>query len=107
LIAWGFAAFAAVFPEIPLLIAFPLFPLGLLFGIPSLQATGPQPPSGPHNVAAEFFWLSAAGWVIYLTVCLTALLTKRRVLFFVFYGILCALLILNVQGCRAFLKHAG
>ena len=95
----------SVFPEIPLLLAFPLFPLGLLFGIPGLQATGPQPPTGPQNVVAVFFWLSAAGWLIYLTVSLTALLTKRRVLFFIFYGILCCLLVLNVRGCQVFLKQ--
>jgi len=46
-----------------------------------------------------------AGWLIYLAISLTAIITKKRSMFVLFYLGLVLLLILNVRGCQIFLKQ--
>jgi hypothetical protein len=107
LVAWGVAAVAAAFPELPLLLAFPLFPLGLLYGIPGWDSLFPPPASPPTRSGsgmAEFFLPLVAGWTIYLVVSLTATATKSRLMFFIFYMGLILLLVLNVRGCHTFME---
>jgi len=40
------------------------------------------------------------GWLPYVVLTVAALLTRRRSTYFVIYSILCALLVVNVVGCR-------
>lgn len=108
LIAWAVAVVASVFPEPVLLLAFPVFPLGLLYGIPGLTSLFPPPAGTPtvsKNPANEMFLAVAAAWVIYLAISLTATLAKRRTVFLIFYFGLILLLVFNVRGCRIFLKQ--
>ena len=108
LAAWAFAAVASIFPEPVLLLAFPIFPLGLLYGIPGLASLFPAPagpPTASANPLSELFLPTAAGWGIYLAVSLMATFTKKRTVFFVFYMGLVLLLFLNIRGCQSFLKQ--
>jgi len=108
LVAWAIAAVASIFPEPVLLIAFPFFPLGFLFVVPGLSALFPPPvapPTAATNPIGEFLLPVTAGWLIYLAISLTAIITKKRSMFVLFYLGLVLLLILNVRGCQIFLKQ--
>ena len=108
LAAWSLAVVASAFPEPVLLLTFPLFPLGLLYGIPGLTLLFPPPATAPTattNPMSEFLLPMTVGWVMYLMVSLTATVTRKRTIFLVFYLGLIMLLILNVRGCRIFLKQ--
>jgi hypothetical protein len=109
LAAWILAALAAAFPEPVLLLAFPLFPLGLLSGIPEVNSLFPQSPSGAPTASASypsaFVYVALGGWAIYFVLSVLATATKRRTLFFILYMVLVTLLILNVRGCQSFMKH--
>ena len=107
LVAWALAAVASVFPEPVLLLAFPVFPLGLMYGIPGLASLFPppaRPPTASPNPMSELFLPLVVGWGIYLAVSLTATITRKRSVFFIFYMGLILLLVFNVRGCQAFLK---
>jgi hypothetical protein len=95
--AWVIAALATVLVEIALLLAFPMFPLGLFIAMETrgLAVGGPL-----SSIGAA----CAVGWVVYLAISLAALFTKRWLLFILFYGILGALLVFNVQGCHHMMK---
>jgi hypothetical protein len=72
-------------------ILYPIFfPAGLfrIFGVPENEAT-----DHPGRVI---------GWVIYFGLTVATCLSRRKVVYFVLYAILCILLSLNVVGCRAF-----
>jgi hypothetical protein len=105
LAAWAIAAVASAFPEPVLLLALPLFPLGLLFGIPGLGSLFPPPVTPPANPMSEFLLPMTVGWLMYLVVSLTATIAKKRSIFLIFYLGLILLLIFNVRGCQSFLKQ--
>ena len=65
------------------------FPIGL-FGlfIPSLFW------------ARGFIAAVVIGWIFYSALTIYCLLQKRRVKYFVVYGILCGCLLLNLVGCQ-------
>jgi len=94
--AWVIAALATVLVEIPLLLAFPMFPLGLFIAL----EIGPAK-SGPF---ASMGFVCALGWLLYLVITCAGLFTKRWLLFVLFYGILCLLLVFNVRGCHHMMK---
>jgi hypothetical protein len=89
--AWVIAAFATVLIEIPLLAFFPMFPAGLAYVISGQEMEGS-------------LLMMAVGWFIYSVITSLAMVAKRRVFYFVIYGILCLLLVLNVKGCHQILK---
>jgi hypothetical protein len=91
LAAWCIAALATVLIEIPLLILFPLFPLGFYYRL-----------RGTDDIYG--FWPVTLAWTGYLLITFSALFTKRWLFFVLLYGILVAMLVLNVQGCHAMLK---
>lgn len=68
LAAWVIAALATVLVEIPLLLAFPMFPLGLFIAF----EIGPAR-SGPF---ASMGFVCALGWLLYLVVTCAALFTR-------------------------------
>lgn len=90
LITWGIAAVATTFPEIPLVLLFFLFPSGLAY-----MLTGRE-----GGIAALVF-----GWLVYLTINITILVTKKRLVFYGLYIVFFVMLIYNVQGCRRILSH--
>ena len=94
--AWVIAALATVLVEIPLLLALPMFPLGLFIAI----ELGPAR-SGPF---ASMAFVCALGWLLYLVISCAALFTKPWLFFLLFYGSLCLLLVLNVRGCHHMMK---
>ena len=91
--AWGIAAFATVLVEIPLLLFFPWFPLGLVCLFYNKDNDG-------HS-----HLFMAVGWFFYTFITVSAMMTKRRQFYFLIYGLLCLLLILNVIGCHQILRH--
>jgi hypothetical protein len=107
--AWALAAVAsAAFSGALLVFAFPVFPLGLYYGIPGLSSLLPSthtPPSETTNYLGDYFLAVTAGWLLYSVVCLAATMIGKRKPFLLFYLILILLLILNVQGCHTFVKH--
>jgi hypothetical protein len=84
--AWGIAGIATVFYEIPLLIFFPFFPSGLtfLFGL-----------RGVADAIGQF-----VTWAVYYVLIKILLRTEQRRRYFIIYGILCCILLLNVVGCH-------
>ena len=89
LAAWCAAVAATVFTYPPLLKGAAFFPYGLmtvwvwLFGL--------KPQQAPHFLA---------GWFLYLVLSVSALVTRRRTLYFVVYALLCLLLAVNAVGCH-------
>ncbi len=88
LLAWvaAFITLAASNPELVFYVWF--FPMGLL------EILGTKPAGQKTKV---LMWLV---WLIYLALTLAALRCGKRFLFFVLYGVICLLLILNVVGCQ-------
>ena len=86
--AWGAAVIACAIPEPALLAVAWLFPFGLF-----ALCVRPQTMSDMEGLAAF-------GWIIYLGLSIFALRQRRPARYFVFYAVLCALLILNVVGCH-------
>ena len=73
-------------------IFYPLFfPVGLfrLLGVPETKSI-------------DQAHLLIGGWLVYIGLTAAACLSKRKRAYFIFYGLLCALLALNSFGCRAF-----
>jgi hypothetical protein len=66
-----------------------LFPFGLITCV--ISALGIKSQNAPHVIF---------GWLLYLALTIAGLLTRRRLAYFVIYGILCVLLLLNVIGCH-------
>ena len=66
-----------------------LFPYGLITFV--VSAVGIKSQNAPHVIF---------GWLLYLALTIAGLLTGKRLTYFVIYGILCVLLILNVIGCH-------
>jgi hypothetical protein len=66
-----------------------LFPYGLITFV--ISALGIRSQNAPHVIF---------GWLLYLALTIAGLLTGKRITYFVIYGILCVLLILNVIGCH-------
>ena len=104
--AWALAALATVLVEIPALIGFPLFPLGLWEMLTGVLSESSHRPTITHTDSVVFTFVCAA-WLVYLALTFGALFSKRRLVFILFYGALCCLLILDVQGCHTILKHMG
>ena len=90
--AWAIAGLATVLIEIPLLVFFPFFPLGL-FSLLHGQEVAPG------------YLAMGCGWLIYIIITDAALLANKRFVYFGIYGVLCLLLILNVAGCHQILKN--
>jgi hypothetical protein len=94
--AWVIASLATVLVEIPLLLCFPIFPLGLFIAI------GPAP--ARSGLFGSITFACAVGWLLYLLITCAASFTKRWLFFLLFYGILCLLLVFNVRGCHQMMK---
>lgn len=94
LAAWGIAALAIVFPEVYLLIAFPLFPLGLFDAV-----------RGKDDPAIHSVWPVALLWLAYLAISLTAWFSKKWFVFVILYAVLVWMLINNVRGCQHILAN--
>lgn len=47
------------------------------------------------------------GWMIYIPLTIVVMLQKKRRLFYIFYGLLLGLLILNVAGCHMIANDLG
>ena len=47
-------------------------------------------------------WWLAMGWLVYIGLTVAAVILRRRVGYWIVYGVLCLLLALNCVGCRAF-----
>lgn len=73
------------------LIAVPAFPLGLLWFI------DPSWCNYDSNVGFELVWCI---WPVYLAMAVALFAIKQRIKYFLIYGIMCLLLILNVLGCH-------
>jgi peptidoglycan/LPS O-acetylase OafA/YrhL len=62
----------------------------------------------PGGLITELFgselgdgWLGlAVGWLAYLVVMLAALFSNKRLLYYVFFCVLCLMLCLNIVGCH-------
>jgi hypothetical protein len=108
LLAWVIAALATVYIEIPLLLFFPMFPWGLLYLICGDDHGGRPDVGSGHasgNELTQMVGLMAIGWLIYITITDAALITRRRLTYFLLYSVLCVLLIFNVVGCHRLLRH--
>ena len=86
MIAWIVGLIAAGFPNPTLLLWVWLFPLGL-FEIAGRQFTG---------LDSDY----VIGWLFYALLTALALVSRPRFLYFIFYTVLCILLILNIVGCQ-------
>ena len=86
LIAWGTALVVAGLPRPTLILYAWLFPWGLM------EAVGWK----RSGYDADYI----VGWLPYIALTIAALCSRRRVLYFTFYVVLCILLILNVVGCQ-------
>ena len=53
------------------------------------------------------FTLTGIGWLIYIALTICGLSQRRRTNYFLFYVILCALLVFNAVGCRMSLEGIG
>lgn len=94
LATWAIAALATVYVvNLPLLLYFGYFPMGLFYALCGKEWDRPLP--------------LCAGWLVYIIITLSALITKRRFVFLTLYGVLFVLLILNVHGCHAVMKNVG
>ncbi|HTR42829.1 MAG TPA: hypothetical protein VMH87_14545 [Pseudomonadales bacterium] len=89
--AWLIATIATVGGWVELLIYFWIFPWGLLALF--------VPKDWDPPVIDWLILLMA--WALYVALTIIGLLQKRRVPYFIAFGILCALLALNVAGCHA------
>lgn len=98
-VAWLAAVIAVAIPDPRLLVAEPLlvmvacFPFGTFLFLSQCGLL-------PSNMPVGFTSLCAIGWLFYAALTSVALLTRKRVAYFVVYGILCVLLLLNVVGCH-------
>ena len=102
--AWVIAALGTVLIEIPLVIFFPMFPMGLahMTGLEDIRSKQKPEDSG-------LFWAGVicfGGWFIYSALTGLALAARKPASYFVVYGILCLLLVFNVVGCHQILKNA-
>ena len=86
LLAWIIALVAAGFPNPGLIVIIWLFPWGLMDSI-GWQRTGYD---------SDY----VVGWLPYIVLTIAALLSRRRILYFAFFVILCVLLLLNIVGCH-------
>lgn len=84
--AWLVGLVAAGFPHPVLILVVWLFPWGLMDMI-GWQRTG-------HD--GDYF----VGWLPYIVLTVAAIRSRPRVLYFLFFGILCVLLLLNIVGCH-------
>jgi hypothetical protein len=91
--AWCIAALATVLIEIPLLLYFVFFPLGLLHILIGDKIGGSLYDFPYVCVCLLYFGMSAG-----------VLAVKRRPVFFAIYGFLCVVLALNVVGCHQMLR---
>jgi hypothetical protein len=89
LAAWCAAAAVTVLSYPPLLRDAVVFPYGLMTVWVWLFDLKPQ--QAPHFLV---------GWLVYLVLSVAALVTGRRVVYFVVYALLCLLLALNAVGCH-------
>jgi len=90
ILAWVIAAIATVEGGIALLIYSWMFPSGLL----ALFTPKDWDPPVSEVVILIF------GWLLYVGLTVFGLLQKRRIRYFITFGILCVLLALNVAGCH-------
>lgn len=89
LAAWVAAAVATVFPYPPLLRYAFLFPYGLMTFL--VWLVGWKAQQAPHFLT---------GWVLYLVLTVSSLVTGKRLAYFVIYALLCVFLLLNAVGCH-------
>lgn len=66
------------------------FPYGLVLGARWVLGTRGASQTPPYLLV----------WSVYLGLTLGGLLIRRRAFFFALYGLLCALLLLNLAGCQ-------
>src|SRR5262249_53005373 len=93
-IAWGVAALATVAPAFPLLFFCWLFPMGLAAPVGASDWS-----SDATNVTL------IVGWGLYLVLTIYGLRQQQRERYLFAYGLLIALLTLNVAGCRYEVAH--
>jgi hypothetical protein len=95
ILAWVIAAIATVEGGIALLIYAWMFPAGLL----ALFTPKDWDPPVSEVVILIF------GWLLYVGLTVFGLLQKRRVRYFITFGILCVLLALNSVGCHVMINN--
>ena len=83
-----------------------LFPTGLIYSIQVVFGYITGQKSWPavliNGIGPILF-----GWLIYLSILFSAIFTKKRTTFVVFYAILVVLLIANVAGCQRMVSMSG
>ena len=57
---------------------------------------------GAHEEERAGRGLLFGGWLVYIVLTVASCLSKRKLTYFIVYSMLCALLVLNILGCRAF-----
>ena len=95
ILAWVIAAIATVEGGIALLIYSWMFPSGLL----ALFTPKDWDPPVSEVVILIF------GWLLYVGLTVFGLLQKRRIRYFITFGILCVLLALNSVGCHVMINN--
>jgi hypothetical protein len=92
---WGIATIATVEGGIALLLYAWMFPSGLL------ALFVPKDWDPPISEVV----ILIMGWALYVGLTAFTALQKRRTRYFIIFGILCALLALNVAGCHVMLRE--
>ncbi|HXB59103.1 MAG TPA: hypothetical protein VNU95_06045 [Candidatus Acidoferrales bacterium] len=93
--AWIIAAIATVGIGLGFLLYAWMFPSGLLNEC--------MPKDWDPPISDTVFLI--LGWAIYVGLTICGLMQKRRVRYFIVFGILCVLLAVNVAGCHVALKQ--
>jgi hypothetical protein len=91
-IAWLVTAIATIpFTVYPI-----FFPIGLgrLLGEQTIGASAKS-------------WYMLVGWSVYIALTIGAYLSRRRLIYFILYFVLCLLLALNCVGCREIMSDIG
>ncbi len=93
--AWIIATIATIEGGFGLLLYSWMFPYGLLV------LFTPKDWNPPINETV----ILIMGWALYVALTIIGLLQKRRVRYFIAFGILCVLLALNVIGCHVMINE--
>jgi hypothetical protein len=89
--AWALALLATAVPDFRVVVETHYFPFGVMVFLAWLL---------DFKLPLAVGLISIVGWLAYLVLTGSILLARSRTKYWVLYGLLCVLLILNVVGCH-------
>ncbi len=89
--AWALALLATAIPDFRVVVWTHLFPFGVVFFFVRVLDC---------NLPMAIGLISTLGWLLYMVLTGSILLTRKRTKYWLLYGLLCVLLMLNIVGCH-------